>query len=226
VKPPTLPRPGTLGRSRIDRLALRIAARSPTPATAPPGVSAPTRNGQLSRRKLLTRALAGSALLMLPLRLANPSAANAEGYCEVTCLGNARAAADARLSKCFVSAFGVDFPNGATSKEFAAYVASKIKSGGVGALLIVNEIASFERCAIVRELRYNYDAGQCGKPNCGNPNQYPPPGNGTGACPPAFSPCGPPGNPSMACCPMGYQCCGCPQGSFCIPAEVSCGTYC
>lgn len=232
MSPAPLPQSDTPRRSRIDKLALRIAKHSPAPITAPPFSPAAAENGQLSRRKLLTRALAACGLVMLPLRLANPTAANAESYCAATCLNDANAAGDARLSKCFVSAFGVDFPNGTSSKEFATYVASKIRSGGLGALLLVNEISAFDRCAIGKEILYHYDAGQCGAPSCGDPKKYPPPGNpplgppGTGGCAPNFSPCGPPGNPSMACCPPGYHCCGCAQGFFCIPGEVDCGTYC
>ena len=76
---------------------------------------------------------------------------------------------DARLTKCFVSLFGTDIPDA----NAAAYVAAKIRSGGLGALVLANEIARAEACGVVAEIRYYHDAGKCGEPNCGNPAKYP-----------------------------------------------------
>jgi hypothetical protein len=161
----------TTAGSRIDRLALRIARRSPAPVTAPPPALGD--DGQLSRRKVLTRALGASALVMLPLRLANPTAAQADGYCAAQCLNDANTAYNTRLTKCFVSAFGTDIPD---QKAFATYVAAKIRSGGLGALVLANEIASADACGVGDQIHYYHDAGQCGGPNCGDPKKYPRPG--------------------------------------------------
>jgi hypothetical protein len=155
--------------SRIDRLALRIAKRSRTPIPPPP--TAVDAHEHQSRRTVLAGALGASVLVMLPLRLANPATANADASCAARCLDDANNAADQRLSKCFVSAFGTDFPD---TKALAPYVAAKIRSGGLGALLLVNELAAFDRCAVVKELRYYYDTAQCAKPDCGDPKKYPP----------------------------------------------------
>jgi hypothetical protein len=155
--------------SRIDRLALRIAKRSPAPLTAP-CASPAIGNGQLSRRKLLTGALSASVLAILPLRLANPSAAQAEGYCAAACLNDATAAKTARFHKLNLRAFGADF---AGPKDFNLYVASKIRSGGLGALVIANEILQADRDIVASEIRYHYDAGRCGTPNCGDSKKYP-----------------------------------------------------
>ncbi len=192
--------------SRIDRLALRIAKRSPTPFPAPddrPAIG----NGQLSRRKLLTRALSASVLAMLPLRLANPSTARADAYCAVQCLNDANAAALTRFSTCSKAAFGVDLP---TVQDYTAYVASKIKLGGLGALLVLTETVRFDGCNTANVVRYQYDAGQCGSPNCGDPKKYP---------------------PQPGCDMCVEQCCFCPTGvvaAGCLPNgdTTSCGESC
>jgi hypothetical protein len=108
---------------------------------------------------------------MLPLRLANPTAAQAEGYCAAACLNDATAGQTARFHKCNLAAFGADF---ASARDFHLYVASKIKSGGLGALVILNEVLHADRCIVASEIRYHYDAGECGAPNCGDPKKYPP----------------------------------------------------
>jgi hypothetical protein len=94
---------------------------------------------------------------------------------------------DTRLSKCFLSAFGTDMSD---AKTLAAYAAAKIRSGGLGALVLANEIARADACGVVTELRYYHDAGKCGEPNCGNSTKYPP--HTAGAC---------------QNCMAGYHCC-------------------
>lgn len=184
---------------------MRVAKRSRTPVTAP--VFAPGDDKQLSRRTLLTRALGTGALVMLPLRLADPSAAQAEGYCAAQCLNDANAAHDARLTKWFVSAFGTDIPD---AKALATYAAAKIRSGGLGALVLANEIAKADACGVVTEIRYYHDAGKCGAPSCGDPKKYPPP-------------------PGCETCQE--FCCFCPTGTVaagCLPngAAASCDRSC
>jgi hypothetical protein len=197
--------------SRIERLAIRIAGRPRTPVTAPPPAGGD--DGQLSRRKALARALGAGAVVMLPLRLADPTAAHAEGYCAAQCLDDANKAHDARLTKCFVSAFGTDIPD---AKAFASYVAAKIRSGGLGALVLASEIARADACGVVTELRYYHDTGKCGEPNCGDAKKYPP--QATGAC---------------QNCTTGYHCCVCrdyndgkPLPNVLINGGYSCTTYC
>ncbi|HUO73941.1 MAG TPA: hypothetical protein VMU39_24425 [Solirubrobacteraceae bacterium] len=165
----SVPISGTGANSRIDRFALRIAKRTPVPVMsgrATPAIG----NDQLSRRRLLFRALGASVLAILPLRLADPSTAQADGYCAAQCLGDATAANMARFHTLNVRAFGVDF---AGPEDFNLYVASKIKAGGLGALVIVNEILQADRDIVASEIRYHYDAGKCGTPNCGDPRKYP-----------------------------------------------------
>jgi hypothetical protein len=216
VSPPTQTRNRWRTSSLIDRLALRIAKLSrtakPSPVTGPPSPPAGD-DGKLSRRKVLNRALGAGGLAMLPLRLAAPDAAQAEGYCAAQCLDDANAVHDARLSKCFASAFGTDIPD---AKALAAYAASKIKSGGLGALVLVNEIARADACGVVTEIRYYRDAGKCGEPNCGNPAKYPP--HSTGAC---------------QNCQAGSHCCVCrdyndgkPLPNVLVNGGYSCSTYC
>ena len=201
----------TTAGSRIDRLALRLAQRPSPPVPVPP--PAASDDGQLSRRKVLTRALGAGALALLPLRFANPTAARAEGYCAAECLNDATSAFDARLTKCYVSAFGTDIPD---RKALATYVAAKIRSGGLGALVLANEIASADVCIIGDQIRYHYEAGNCGKPNCGNPKKYPP--QATGAC---------------QDCKAGSHCCVCrdyndgkPLPNVLINGGYSCAVYC
>jgi hypothetical protein len=197
--------------SRIERLALRIAERHSTRITAPArGDSGETR---LSRRKLLTRTVGAGAVVMLPLRLVNPTEAHAEGYCAAQCLDDANAAHDARLTKCLVSAFGTDIPD---AKAFAAYVSAKIKSGGLGALVLAQEIASADLCGVITEVRYYRDAAKCGEPNCGDPKRYPP--HAQGAC---------------QGCTAGHHCCVCrdyndgkPLPNVLVNGGYSCTTYC
>ena len=165
----SLPRTGKVANSRIDRFALSIAKRSPVPVMAQ-RASTPIVNGQISRRRLLTRALSAGVVSILPLRLANPSAAQAEGYCAAQCLDDVNAADLARLTTCAKTAFGVDLP---TMQDYTSYVASKIKFGGLGALVILTETARYDVCTVASEIRYHHDAGQCGTPNCGNPKKYP-----------------------------------------------------
>ena len=211
MSPAALPCSDTTEGSRIDRLALRIAKRSPTTVPAPPPVAGDDR--QLSRRKVLTRALAASTLVMFPLRLANPTTARAEGYCASQCLGDANTAALARSSTCAKTAFGVDLP---TIDDYTSYVASKIKFGGLGGLLILTETVRFDGCMIAGEIRYYYDAGKCGQPNCGNPKKYTPQAN-------------------TACqgCKAGSHCCVCrdyndgrPLPNVLVNGGYSCAAYC
>lgn len=171
MSPALVPQGDKPERSRFDRLALRIAEQSPVPVAAPPARPAVGGEGQLPRRKLLTRALAACGLVMLPLRLANPTTAHADSYCAARCLDDANATAAARGAKCSVSSFGIDFPD---QKAFAAYVAAKIRSGGLGGLVVLNEIAKFDGCVATAVIRYQLDAGQCGSPNCGDRKRYPP----------------------------------------------------
>ncbi len=207
----THPRADTTSGSRIERLAVRIAERHSTRVTTP----APADGGatRLSRRKLFTRVAGAGAVAVLPLRLVDPSDARAEGYCAPQCLDDANAAHDARLTKCLVSAFGTDIPD---AKALAAYVAAKIKFGGLGALVLAQEIASADLCGVVTEVRYYRDAGKCGEPNCGDPKRYPPPARG-------------------ACqgCTAGYHCCVCrdyndgkPLPNVLANGGYSCTTYC
>jgi hypothetical protein len=161
----------TTAGSRIDRLALRIARRSPTPAPAPPAALGD--NGQLSRRKVLTRALSASVLAMLPLRLANPTTARAEGYCAAQCLNDANTTALAAFSACEKAAFGVALP---TFADLTHYVTSKLKFGGLGGLLVLTELARYDVCAVANEIRYDHQAGKCGEANCGDAKKYPRPG--------------------------------------------------
>lgn len=201
----------TAGRSRIDRLALRIATRSRAPLAAP--LAMVGEDGRLSRRKVLTRALSAGVLAILPLRLANPGLAQAEGYCAAQCLNDASTASLARFSTCSKAAFGVDLP---TIEDYTSYVASKIKFGGLGALLVLAETARFDGCNIASEIRYYHDTGQCGKPNCGNAKKYPPAAK-------------------TACldCRAGYHCCVCrdyndgkPLPNALVNGGYSCAVYC
>lgn len=195
--------------SRIDRLALRLAKRS-TPVTQPP----PAENdGQLSRRKVLARAVGASALMMVPLRLASATTASADAYCAGQCLNDANSADLGRLTACGKAAFGVDLP---TLQDYTSYVASKIKFGGLGALLVLTETARFDVCVVASEIRYSHDAGQCGQVNCGNPKKYPQPA--TGAC---------------QNCRPGYHCCVCrdyndgkPLPNVLVNGSYSCPVYC
>jgi hypothetical protein len=205
VSASTLPHRDPTGGSRIDRLAMRIAKRSRTPVAAP--APALDDDQRLSRRTVLTRALGAGALVMLPLRLADPAAAQAEGYCAAQCLDDANAAHDARLTKCLVSAFGTGIPD---AKALATYAAAKIKSGGLGALVLANEIVKADACGVVNEIRYYHDAGQCAAPHCGDPKKYPPP-------------------PGCETCQE--FCCFCPTGTAalgCLPngATASCDRSC
>jgi hypothetical protein len=211
VSPADHPYSDTTVGSRIDRFALRLAKRSPTPVTGPP--PAVSGDGQLSRRKVLTRALGASTLVMLSLRLANPTTARAEAYCAAQCLNDANTATLARSSTCAKTAFGVDLP---TIEDYTSYVASKIKFGGLGGLLILTETVRFDGCNIASEIRYYYEAGKCGKPNCGNPKKYPPQANG-------------------ACrdCKAGSHCCVCrdyndgkPLPNVLVNGGYSCAVYC
>jgi hypothetical protein len=198
-------------RSRIDRLALRLSKRSPAPVAEPP--PADSDDGQLSRRKVLARAVGASALMMVSLRVASPSTASAEAYCAAQCLTDANSAALARLTTCAKSAFGVDLP---TVQDYTSYVASKIKFGGLGALLVLAETARFDVCTVASEIRYSIDAGRCGQVNCGNPKKYPRPA--TGAC---------------QNCNPGYHCCVCrdyndgkPLPNVLVNGGYSCSVYC
>jgi hypothetical protein len=201
----------TTAGSRIDRLALRIARRSPTPAPAPPPALGD--DGQLSRRKVLTRALSASALVMLPLRLANPTTARAEGYCAAQCLNDANATALAAFSACEKAAFGVALP---TFADLTNYVTSKLKFGGLGGLLVLTELARYDVCAVANEIRYDHQAGKCGEANCGDAKKYPP-----GA--------------RTACtgCRPGYHCCVCrdyndgkPLPNTLVNGGFSCDAFC
>lgn len=211
MTPSVPPGVNTTTGSRIERLALRMAARRSRRVAGP----APAQGDQprLSRRKLLTRTVGAGAIAMVPFRLVDPSDAHAEGYCAAQCLDDANAAHDARLTKCFVAAFGTDIPD---LKAFAAYVASKIKSGGLGALLLASEIAKADVCGVVTEVRYYRDAGKCGEPHCGDPKRYPAPAQG-------------------ACqgCTSGHHCCVCrdyndgnPLPNVLVNGGYSCTTYC
>jgi hypothetical protein len=171
---PNHERDATAG-SRFDRLALRIARRSPTPVSAPAPV--PGDGGQLSRRKVLTTALGAGAAVMVPLRLADPTTARADGYCAAECLNDANATSVAGFTSCEKAAFGVALP---TPDDVTAYVASKIKFGGLGALLLITETARYDVCVVGNEIRYNRQAGKCGEPNCGDAKKYPP--GATTAC--------------------------------------------
>jgi hypothetical protein len=200
------------GRSRMDRLAMRLAMQSKERQPARPHGTAMA-DGPLSRRKVIGRALAAGTLMMLPLRLFNPTPARAEGYCAAQCLDDANTAYNTRLTKCFVSAFGTDIPD---QKAFATYVAAKIRSGGLGALVLANEIASAEACGIVDQLHYHYDAARCGDPGCGNSKKYPRPA--TGVC---------------QGCKSGYHCCVCrdyndgkPLPNLLVNGGYSCAQYC
>jgi hypothetical protein len=192
--------------SRIDRLALRLATRSPA-SMAVRTVGPAHGHGQLSRRALLSRAFAAGLLAMVPLRLVSPAAARADGYCAAQCLDDAATGYNARYTKCFVSAFGIDIPD---KQALATYVAAKIRSGGLGALVVANEIARADACAVVNQVRYHVDAGRCGDPNCGNAKKYPP-------------------RPGCATCQE--FCCFCPTGvvaAGCLPAGAasSCDRSC
>jgi hypothetical protein len=207
--PASTPR-GRRATSLIDRLALRVAKPSPAPTPSPPPLG---EDGKLSRRKVLNRALGAAALVMVPLRLADPGAAQAEGFCAAQCLDDANTLHDARLSKCFASAFGTDIPD---AKALAAYAAAKIKSGGLGALVLVNEIARADACGVVTEIRYYHDAGKCGEPNCGNPAKYP--SQSTGGC---------------QNCMAGFHCCICrdyndgkPLHNVLVNGGYSCSDFC
>ena len=201
--------PDRTANSLIDRLALRTAKPSAA-ATSPPAVG---EDGKLSRRAVLNQALGAGALAMVPLGLADASPAQAEGYCAAQCLDDANTLHETRLSKCFVSAFGIDIPD---AKALAAYAAAKIRSGGLGALVLANEIARADACGVVTELRYYHDAGKCGEPNCGNATKYPP--HTAGAC---------------QNCMAGYHCCVCrdyndgkPLPNVLVNGGYSCATYC
>ena len=206
----THPQGDTTAGSRFDRLALWIARRSPTPAPAP--TPALREAGQLSRRKVLTRALGASALVMAPLRLTDPTPARAEGYCASKCLDDANATALAGITSCEKAAFGVALP---TVDDFSAYVASKIKFGGLGGLLLLTETARYDLCVVGNEIRYSHQAGKCGEPNCGNPKKYPP--GATTAC--------------QGCRP-GYHCCVCrdytgkPLPNTLVNGGFSCSAFC
>jgi hypothetical protein len=205
VSPSTLPLTDPVAGSWIDRLAMRVARRSQT--SRPPAAPALGAGKPLSRRTVLTRALRAGALVMVPLHLADPTAAQAEGYCAAQCLNDANAVHDTRLTKCFVSAFGTDIPD---AKALATYAAAKIRSGGLGALVLANEIAKADACGVITELRYYHDTGKCGEPHCGNTKTYPPP-------------------PGCETCQE--FCCFCPTGTVaagCLPtgAEASCQRSC
>jgi len=195
--------------SRIDRLALWLAQRS-KPIREP---RPPDNDGHLSRRKVIARAVGASTLMILPLRLVSPTAATAEAYCAGQCLSDANSADLARLTACGKAAFGVDLP---TLQDYTSYVASKIKFGGLGALLVLTETARYDVCVVTSELRYSYAAGQCGQVNCGNPKKYPRPA--TGAC---------------QNCNPGYHCCVCrdyndgkPLPNVLVNGGYSCSAYC
>ena len=194
----------------LDRLALRIAKPSSAPAPSPPTVD---EDGKLSRRNVLNRALGATVLAMVPLRLADPGAAQAEGYCAAQCLDDANAVHDARLTQCFVSAFGTDIPD---AKALLAYAAAKIRSGGLGALVLINEVARADACGVVTEIRYYLDAGKCGKPNCGNPAKYPSPN--TTAC----QQC----NPGFHCCVCRDYNDGAPLPNVMVNGGYSCTVFC
>jgi hypothetical protein len=211
VSPTAHPDNDTTTGSRIDRLALRLTKRSRTPVTAPP--AAVSDDGQLSRRKLLARGLGASTVMMFPLRLASPTTASAEAYCAGQCLNDANTADLARLTTCGKTAFGVDLP---TLQDYISYVASKIKFGGLGGLVIITETARYDVCTVASEIRYYHDAGQCGKANCGNAKKYPRPA--TGAC---------------QNCNPGYHCCVCrdyndgkPLPNVLVNGGYSCSVYC
>jgi hypothetical protein len=196
-------------RSRIDRLALRLAKRRRAAGDSPP----PADDGQLSRRKVLARAVGASTLMMVPLRLASPTASSAEAYCAGQCLNDANAADLARLTTCGKSAFGVDLP---TLQDYTSYVASKIKFGGLGALLVLAETARFDVCVVASEIRYSYEAGRCGQVSCGNPKKYPRPSSG-----------------SCQNCHPGYHCCVCrdyndqqPLPNVLVNGGYSCSVFC
>lgn len=206
---PSRPEPEPLGR--LDRLALRIARRSATPVHAP---TRPLRDGEpLSRRNVLIRALGAGALVMLPVRLADPPIAQAESYCAARCLDDANTAYNARLHECYVSSFGADLPD---TKAKLTYFASKIRSGGLGALVLVSEIAQADRCVVTNHLHYYYETGKCGETSCGDAKKYPPPAK-------------------TACtsCRAGYHCCVCrdyndgkPLPNELVNGGYSCTDYC
>lgn len=209
MSPAALPEKATPRGFRIDRLALRLAKRSAPVAQSPPAKN----DRRLSRRNVLARALGAGTLMMVPLRLARPSTANAEAYCAGQCLNDANSADLARLTGCGKAAFGVDLP---TLQDYTSYVASKIKFGGLGALLVLAETARFDVCVVASELRYSHDAGQCGQVNCGDPKKYPRPA--TGGC--------------QSCNP-GYHCCVCrdyndgkPLPNVLVNGGYSCSVYC
>jgi hypothetical protein len=54
------------------------------------------------------------------------SPAQADGYCAAQCLDDAATGYNARYSKCFISASGIDTPD---QQTLATYVAAKIRSG-------------------------------------------------------------------------------------------------
>jgi hypothetical protein len=191
MRPGPQPHAVTPPPSRLDRLALRIASRQPA-ATTPRAHTTSAQAVNLSRRSALARALAALAFFALPMRLANPTSARADSYCAAACLDAATSAGVARATSCSLKAFGVDFPD---AKAAAQYVSSKIKSGGLGALVVINELTSFDRCFVITEVRYHYEAGRCGEPNCGNPKKYPRPIK-----------CG----PESSCAPN-FHCCVCKQ---------------
>jgi hypothetical protein len=206
----TAPTPRHRRPSALDRLALRIAKPLPASALPPPTVG---EDGNVSRRTVLNRGLGAAVLVIIGLRLGEPGAAQAEGYCAAQCLDDAATSHDTRLHKCYVSAFGADI---ATAKAMAAYVAAKIRSGGLGALVLVNEIARADGCIVATEIRYYYDAGKCGEPHCGNPAKYP-----------SLS--------SSACqnCKAGFHCCVCqdyndgkPLANVLVNGGYSCTAFC
>jgi hypothetical protein len=157
--------------SRIDRLAVRIAKRPPIPVTVRTA-SGVHGHGRLSRRALLSGGFTAGLLALVPLRLVSPDFAQADGYCAAQCLDDAATGYNARYTKCFLSAFGTDIPD---KQALATYVAAKIRSGGLGALVVANEVARADACMVGNQIRYHIDAGRCGDPHCGDAGKYPPP---------------------------------------------------
>jgi hypothetical protein len=228
------PQTGVRTDSRIDRLALRIAYRRPSPTVSPhANPAAPIEAGHLSRRTALKRAAAGLAFMILPLRLISPTAARADAYCAAACLTAANTSYETKDDRCAQLAYGATFPDG---KAFSKYVAQKVSSKlGVGAAIVFLEMVDADKCYLANWIQYNYQAGKCGDANCGDPAKYPPPPScntprstapSCSAGPGAGKPY-PPGTAPAGCCPgsPGLICCGCAfnQNGICcvVPMDGS-----
>ena len=78
----------------------------------------------------------------LPLRLVSPAAAQADGYCAAQCLDDAATAYNARYTKCFVSAFGIDIPDKQALGDVRGRQDQVWRPGG---MVVANEIAGLTR---------------------------------------------------------------------------------